>query len=731
MKKLYLVEKKTVAEAIADYLWPEGYTKSTHSFSKDDVQITWTIGHILGQCLPEEINADWRPWTVYPVLPKEHEWLLKPISARKVHYDHVVKMIEATQEIIHCGDGDREGQTLIDELLKECNYRGPVQRMLPNALDKKSLQKAFAEMTGNEKFHDLYLAGVARARADWLVSMNCGRCYTTRTKIFGWNETWRIGRVKTPTLALVVNREKERLQFKSYKYYELKGIFKYQDVSFSTRYQPKQNIPINKDNRIIDKNILSLLKNKLITSEAQLENVESKLCSSAPPLPYSLAKLQIEANGKFGYSPKTVLESLEKLYLAKLISYPRGDNRYLPTNQLETAPEILQSLAIFGFAEALAADVSLRSLAWDDKKITAHHAIIPTVSNPKNMDSKAKVLFKDSNQELDEISANLYRMITQRFILQFYPNYEYKQVKFCVRLGDENFIGTGKQPLNLGYKAVFKNDMEEHSKEEENTLLPQNMASGDNVQVTRLEIMEKDTKAAKRFTEGTLLAAMENVWKFLEPSDQDVEMLKKTKGIGTPATRDTIISDLQASESHGRPITPYLQKNSKGELEPTAVGTAIVENIDPVLISPKLTSKLECDLAKIIDGENTLSGCLDEAISLVMHSIAFAESHIFPEQPGKVWFDCPLCHGEIIRHKAKNSNRFFHLCSNDKCVSPYTGKKVFYDDNNGSPMIETCPNCGNVLSRIYYSAKNIYFWACRNEECKKTYSEKKCHPVFK
>ncbi len=731
MKTLYLVEKKTVAEAIADYLWPGGYNKSTHSFSKDDVQITWTLGHILAQCLPEEINADWRQWNVYPVLPKEHEWLLRPISARKVHYGHVVKMIEAAQEIIHCGDGDREGQTLIDELLKECNYTRTVRRIIPNALDDKSLEKAFTEIIDNEKFNSLYVAGVARARADWLVSMNCGRCYTTRAKVFGWNETWRIGRVKTPTLALVVNREKERMLFKSYKYYEMKGIFKYQDISFSAMYQPKQNIPINKDNRIADKNILSLLKNKLITSEAKIENVESKLCSSAPPLPYSLAKLQIEANEKFGYSPKMVLESLEKLYLAKLISYPRGDNRYLPTNQLAVAPDILQNLLAFGFSETIAADTSLRSATWNDLKITAHHAIIPTVLNPKNMDSKAKLLFKSSNQELDEISNQLYRMIAQRFILQFYPNYEYKQIKFCVRLGDENFAGTGNQPLNLGYKALFMEDTRVDSKKEENALLPQNMAVGDTAQTKRLEITEKETKAPKRFTEGTLLAAMENAWKFLEPSDQDVEILKKAKGIGTPATRDTIIFDLLASESHGRPITPYLQKNSKGELEPTPVGIAIVENIDPALISPKLTSKLEYDLAKIIDGENTLATCLDEAISLVMHNIAFAESHIFPEQPGKVRFDCPLCHSEIIRHKAKNANRFFHLCSNDKCISPYSGKKVFYDDKNGKPMVEICPNCGNVLSRIYYSAKNIYFWACRNEECKKTYSEKNCHPIFK
>ena len=536
--------------------------------------------------------------------------------------------------------------------------------------------------------------------------MNLTRAYTINARKYGYENTFRIGRVKVPTLALVVNREKEIKGFKSKKYYELKGDFEKDGIPFKATLKPAKNLPLDEENRIKDKNILQTIKLKLEKAEVVVQEVQGKDMVQHPPLPHSLDTLQVEANKKYSFSPKEVLAAVQALYEKKYVSYPRSDCNYIPVSQKADAIRILPVLSALGIAGANTADIEITSKAFDDQKITAHHAIIPTGIQV---------------EKLSEIEQKIYELISKRYVLQFFPAHEYKKITFTLAVADEIFTGSGKVILKQGYKA-YELEGQELESVADNVKLP-TLRIGDKVEKVNYSIADKVTTPPKRFTEGTLLAAMANIWRLVDAKNPNREKLKEVKGIGTPATRDTIIAELQADTMNSKPVEPCMTKIKK-ELVPTEFGTSLIENVDQSLTLPDATAEMEYILSEIAAGQKSLSEYMDDMIAMVHQNIQFAENRKFPLPKGKVLQECPVCSkGELLRRYSPKVKKYFHICSNPDCVSPVTSRKLFYEDDQGKPVVVKCPDCGTILIRIL---KNGAFWLC--SKCNKTFNDKAGKP---
>ena len=405
MSTLYIAEKPDIANAIAGYLWPSGgYKKGTGFYQKDDTVVSWAVGHLLELATPEAYDKRYANWKNYRIFPAV--WKHEVISRSSAQFKVVAGLLKTADVVVHAGDPDREGQLLIEEILHYCNYRGRVQRLLINAKDDVSMKRAFETIEDNAKYENLYAAGLARQQADWLVGINLTRCYTTYASKFSPGAVWNIGRVKVPTLALVVNREKEILNFKVRKYYELKAAFTKDKIRFTALWQPDEekivemaqlvtpghekaannanNLVFDEEGRLLDKGIAEAVREKVLPADGIVQKVTRKKGTEAPPLPYSLDTLQVEANARFGISPKLALSTVQSLYEKKFVSYPRSDCNYIPWAQHKDAPRILRKLASRSVRGAEQADPALRSRAWNDKKVTAHHAIIPTGRSPNS-----------------------------------------------------------------------------------------------------------------------------------------------------------------------------------------------------------------------------------------------------------------------------------------------------------------------------------------------------------
>ena len=716
MQTLYIAEKPDIANAIAGYLWPSGgYKKGTGFYRKDDTVVSWAVGHLLELATPEAYDRRYARWIHYRIFPQvwQHEVITRSAAQFKV----LAGLLKTADVVVHAGDPDREGQLLIEEILHYCNYRGRVQRLLINAKDDVSMKRAFDSIEDNANYENLYAAGLAREQADWLVGINLTRCYTTNASKFSPGAVWNIGRVKVPTLALVVNREKEIRSFKVRKYYELQAAFTKEGTRFTALWQPdEEKVKLDDEGRLLDKQIAEAVREKVLPVDGIVQKVTRKKGTEAPPLPYSLDTLQVEANARFGISPKLALSTVQSLYEKKFVSYPRSDCNYIPWAQHKDAPRILKKLATRNVKGAEQADSKLYSRAWNDKKVTAHHAIIPTGEIP---------------QQLSATEEKIYTMIAERYVMQFYPPCEFETITFEILLADELFKGSGKVILKPGFKAVFGGQSKKKTDgdtdtQEENLSLP-NLIQDENLgKPDAVDLLEKETKPPKRFTEGTLLAAMANIYRFMDPKNPNREKLKEVKGIGTPATRDTIISELQGIRGNKQTQMPFMEKVKK-ELVPTELGFRLIDNVDASLTKPDTTAEMEFALAEIAAGEGSVEKFKKDIYDTIDRNIAYAEAHQFP---GYELVTCPLCKtGNLVKHFSPKTKKAFFVCDNKACVSPVTGKPVYYDvDKNGQPVMKqpeaapakpwTCPVCGKeTLNRHYSSKTKQYFYVCDDKQC--------------
>lgn len=710
MRTLYIAEKKDIGMAIAAYLWPNGAKETTRTYIQgdDNTIVAWASGHLLRNAEPEEYDPSLKSWHHYHIYPAEYRYLPVKTETAKPLLDTLKRLLANTDMVIHAGDPDREGQMLIDELLAYFHYTGPAKRILINAKDEVSMKRAFDSMTDNTAYKPLYEAALARNQADWLVGMNLTRAYTESSRAYGHEGVFRIGRVVVPTLALVVRREEEIASFKSVSYYELTGRFTKNHIPFTAKMIPDDTLPLDPDGHLLDEQVLQAVLLKIQPANATVQTATVTKGKTTPPLPHSLDTLQILANKTFGYSPKQVLDTVESLYMKKFVSYPRSDCQYIPTSQHTDAQTILPMLHQLGIPAAAATDPSLLSNAFNDKHISAHHAIIPTMVSPSG---------------LSETEDHIYRLIATQYCLQFHPPCEWEKIQFTIMAADVLFKGTGTHTLKEGFKAALQGQPCDAPKDESDNLTLPPLTAGDVLTEPQYSIKKKKTTPPKHFTEGTLLAAMANIYRFVAPDNPNREKLKEVKGIGTPATRDQIIAKLQQKSSKLQP-EPCLKKE-KNKLLPTAFGKLLIAALDPSLTVPDTTALMEMELTDIQNGTKTRKDYLTGVITMVEQNIKHAESYAWPQgSNAKAGAACPVCGKPLLRHLSKKTKEPFWVCSNDSCVSPTTGSKTYYDDRDGEPVLDTCPKCHAILKRRH--GKFGYFYTC--PACHATFNEKQGKP---
>lgn len=703
--RLFIAEKPSMAAELAKCL-PGNAVRKDGYIVTDGGVVTWGYGHILRQAEPGEYDARYEKWRAedLPIIPTE--WKLLVADSCRKQFAVIKHLLEQATEIIHAGDPDREGQLLIDEVLDYLNNEKPVQRILLNALDEKSIKKAIADLRDNRDFLPLKQSALARSRADWLIGMNLSRAYTLAAQRAGHRTTLPVGRVKTPTLALVVRRERELEAFKPADYFTVKADFQHEHGVFTAYWKPSDEQPgLDAEGRLAEPaGVKQLLKTIEMPAGASVITLcETSEKKEPQRLPLSLSGLQVMAGKKFGYDPQTVLDTAQKLYEKKLTTYPRSDCEFLPESQHIDAVVILGNLQEAGQSElaqwSAGADPTIVSRAWNDKKITAHHAIIPTTVRCNLM-------------AMNENERNLYFLIAQAYIAQFYPVHGYDQTKVEVAHAGESFSASGRVITEVGWKAVYGADAED-KKEEDNATLPA-MLQGDTVTLLRVIADKKSTKPPQRFTAASLLAAMKEIHKYVKNPELK-KKLKDVAGIGTEATRATIIRELIERGF-------LVEQTKKKYLCPTASAYLLIDALPDEMTYPDSTAVWENILHEMAQGSESLEAFLTGQAEFATALCQQATGLTMPLQGEH---HCPQC-GQGVLQQRNGRNGAFWGCSR------YPECRASYDDQNGAPKKPDylCPRCKQGELRLK-NGKNGIFWGCTKfPSCRATYNDQAGKPAL-
>ena len=672
--RLYIAEKPSMGREIAAVL-PGPVRKGNGFIETGAGTVTWLFGHVLRQAEPQEYDAKYKVWRAedLPIIPEHWKLMVSESSAKQ--FAVVKQLISQADEIVHAGDPDREGQLLVDEVLEYVGCNKPVQRILLNALDEKSIREAIDQLKPNAQFFNLRQSALGRARADWLIGMNLSRAYTMAAQRSGHRKlVLPIGRVKTPTLALVVRREREIENFKPVDYFNIKAVFQHTNGQFQAQWKPNEmQQGLDSEGRLVDKQIAEAKLN--FFGQEPLAGVISGYSKAkkqeAQRLPFSLSTLQVLAGRRFGYEPQQVLDTAQALYERKLTTYPRSDCEYLPTNQFKESQSILTNLQSCGDDTlanwARGADGKIKSRAWNDKKISAHHAIIPT-------------RVKADLGKMNVVERNIYFLIAQAYMAQFYPVHTYYQTKVEVAYKEELFAASGRTEIDLGWKALYtskKNNEadneegqdKEDNGQEENNLPP--MKKNDNVDYVSGELAKSVTRPPVRFTQATLIAAMKDIHKFVQDPEAK-KQLKAVYGIGTEATRATILDEL----IHKRKLIKEMGK--KKQLQPTEAGYLLVDAVPEELSYPDFTAIWEDQLHSMAEGDGSLEAFLQTQVDFTTKMCRKAEgTSLVVEDAVK----CPRC-GLGILQKRHGKNGDFWGCSN------YPRCRMTCNDKDGKPNLE-------------------------------------------
>jgi len=690
--RLFIAEKPSMAKAIAGTL---GIKKTGDGYidcaNKDCV--TWAFGHLLEQLNPEEYDPVYKGWReeYLPIVPET--WKVKPKSNSGVgkQLRTIKSLLSKYPLIINAGDPDREGQLLIDEILEYFKNTKPVHRILLSALDTKSIQNALDDIRNNQDFRPLKDEALARSRADWLVGFNLTRAMTISAQRQGLRGVFSLGRVQTPTLALVVKRDQLIENFKPIDFFVPKIKIQHPNGVFEGIWVPNENNPdLDPENRLISQSAAQ----KIIEGLKGSAGHQKKKVN--PPLPYNLSTLQKEASAKFGFGAQQTLTLAQELYEKKVTTYPRSDCRYLPEEQHSDAKQILSKLAAQGFSDAKNANPSLKSSAWNTKKTEVHQGIIPTGEKASGLSGDQKKLFS---------------LIANSYIQQFYPAMEYVSQQIITDLGNEKWKSTGKKIVTPGWTVVGK------SKPENNSFLPE-VKKQDPVTCVDADVDSRQTKPPARFTEGSLIEAMASVHKFVT-NPQIKALLKENSGIGTDATRANIIETLFARN--------YLEKHGK-QLQSTEKGQALIEVTPENLTDPGTTAVWEDQLKKIGAGQKDMNGFLSEQISILPKMVEIAINAKFPAKiVGKI-HKCPKCGFALKRMKSKKNGNWYWVCF-EKEKHP-DDQIVFLSDQKGAPVEQEeqpCPveGCNEMMIRLRSKKnKDFYFWKCKNQNHPLRFDEK-------
>jgi len=660
--KLYLCEKPSQARDIARVLGIQ--KKGDGCLQSSGTAVTWCFGHLLEMAPPDAYDEALKRWRfdTLPIAPQS--WKLEIKKEARKQYKIIQQLLKQATDVVVATDADREGETIAREILERCRWRGPVSRLWLSALDDASIRKALNNVLPGSKTEPLYHAGLGRSRADWLVGMNLTRAYTLIGQQNGHKGVLSVGRVQTPTLNLIVQRDLSIEQFKPCPYYDVYGEFGVKQGSFKAKWLvPKMEA--DDEGRCINEQTARTVAQKIEGQQGSIVKADTERKKEPPPLPFDLSSLQQEASKRWGMGAKDVLDTAQALYEThKALTYPRTDCQYLPESQRADGPQVLGALKQSDerYAPMVEhANTNLRSRVWNDKKITAHHAIIPTAT-PTDI------------SRMSEKEWRIYDLACRRYIAQFYPALEFDKTVIEITVCDELFRTTGKVPRVKGWRAVLKQSKadNQNKQDDENQTLPP-VTVDEIAKVLNTSLETKQTKPPARFTEGTLIAAMKSVGKSITDAKLK-KILRETSGIGTEATRASIIETLFQRN--------FIQKQKK-QIISTQTGRSLIAILPDEIKAPATTALWEQGLDDIAQGRGDLSTFINGQTQWVTEILRQAKQQAeSPSQPfsssdTKAQHPCPDCGKALRRRKGKNG--FFWGCSG------YPDCKTTRPDSRGKP----------------------------------------------
>jgi DNA topoisomerase-3 len=580
--QLFIAEKPSLARAIADVL-PQPHRRGDGYIAcGQHHMVTWCIGHLLEQAQPDAYGERYARWSLadLPIVPDK--WRLQPRPSVAKQLQVIKKLLSGASEVIHAGDPDREGQLLVDEVLDylalDDEKRRNVKRCLVNDLNPQAVTKAVSRLRENREFVPLCVSALARARADWLYGINMTRAYTLLGRNAGYQGVLSVGRVQTPVLGLVVRRDEEIENFVSKDFFEVKAhIITPPGERFTALWTPSEACEPYQDEegRLLHRKLADHVVERIAGQPALVTLYQDKREAEAPALPFSLSVLQIEAAKRYGMSAQQVLDVCQRLYEThKLITYPRSDCRYLPEEHFAGRQSVLKAINAHEpeLMNQAILDLTQKNRCWDDKKVDAHHAIIPTS--------------RSSKTQLTENEQKIYQLVARQYLMQFCADAVFRRCVINLDIAGGKFVAKARFLVEAGWRTFLGG--KERDEENDGTPLPV-VAKGDELLCESGEVMARETQPPRPFNDATLLSAMTGIARFVQDKELK-KILRATDGLGTEATRAGIIELLFKRG--------FLFKKGRNILSSES-GRGLIHALPVSAASPDMTAQWEATLTKI------------------------------------------------------------------------------------------------------------------------------------
>ncbi len=684
-KKLVLAEKPSVGRDIARVL--QCGQKGNGYFEGKEYIVTWALGHLVTLADPEAYDPKYKSWRIedLPMLPTDLKLVVMKQTGKQFSAVKSVLTRKDVTEIIIATDAGREGELVARWIIEKARVNKPVKRLWISSVTDKAIKDGFRKLRPGKDYENLYQSAVARAEADWIVGLNATRALTTRH-----NAQLSCGRVQTPTLAMIATREEEIKAFTPQPFYGLKAQH---ESGFFLQWRDGKT----KDVRSFSKEKIEKLHKELAGKQAEIVELSKTLKKSFAPGLYDLTELQRDANKIFGYSAKETLSIMQKLYEQhKLLTYPRTDSRFISTDIVDTLAERLDAISVKPYAmvakKILAKGIRANKSFVNDEKVSDHHAIIPT--------EEPVFLAKLSDKE-----RKIYDLVVKRFLAVLHAPFEYEQTTVEARIGSEHFFAKGKRVVSAGWKEVYGNFVDEEEDDVDQTL--PKLEKGEKLPIQKVLMTSGETKPPSRFTEGTLLSAMENPSKFMTETSKDlIKTIGETGGIGTVATRADIIEKL---------FNSFLIEKKGKDIHITSKGKQLLELVPEDLKSPALTAKWEQKLGSIAKGTLKKQAFISEMRNYTKEIVSeIKSSNQSFKHDNLTGGKCPECNKLLLEVNGKNGKMI--VCQDRECG---------YKKNVARVTNARCPKCRKKLELRGEGEGQIFACKCGHREKLSAFQEKR------
>jgi DNA topoisomerase-3 len=683
-KTVVLAEKPSVGRDLARVL--NCHKKGNGFLEGDQYIVTWALGHLVTLADPESYGDNYKSWRLedLPMLPAPLKLVVIKKTGKQFQSVKTQLLRKDVRDIVIATDAGREGELVARWIIEKARVNKPIKRLWISSVTDKAIKEGFRKLKAGKEYENLYASAVARAEADWIVGLNATRALTTK-----YNAQLSSGRVQTPTLAMIAQREEEIRGFKPKKYYGMKAIT---NNRLSLTWQDAKT----NDTKTFTEQQIDEKLGKLKGKSATVADVKTTPKKTYSPALYDLTELQRDANKRYGYSAKETLSIMQKLYEQhKVLTYPRTDSRYITSDIVETIKDRLEACRIKPYAQVIAKitkqPIKANKSFVDDGKVSDHHAIIPT--------EESVPLSALSDKE-----RKIYDLVVKRFLAVLLPAYQFEQTVVTTKIGDEQFTAKGKRILTQGWKEVYSDYTDEDNEDEQK--LPA-LSKGDLLSIVSLTKTTGETKPPSRFNEAALLSAMENPTKYMAGESKElIKTIGETGGLGTVATRADIIEKLYSS---------FLIEKKGKEIFITSKGKQLLKLVPEDLKSPVLTADWEQKLTKISKGTLSKQAFLNEmkhyAKEVVNEIKNSKQSYKHDNITGS---KCPECSKLLLEVNGKKGKML--VCQDRECgyrkgVSKVTNAR--------------CPNCHKKLELRGEGEGQIFVCRCGHREKMSTFQERR------